>query len=270
MSHVFISYVRNNQRRVKRLCKDLEAHGVTVWLDRKNIGVGRWKQAIRKAIQEGAFFIACFSKEYNDRSMTYMNEELTLAIDIIRQRSIDQPWFIPVKLSPCEIPDRGIGGGETLRDFQYFELYKCWDDGIKQILNVIKPIPSEVQNFIQALQSTREEVRYSAAEALCHVGIPAVVPDLIKALNDEVEVVRAYVVEALGRIGDARAVPALIEALLHDKDKGVRHCAAKALGEIGEPAAVSPLIEALSDKNEEVRLIVAWALNEIRKKAARS
>ena len=63
--HVFISYVRENQKQVDRLCHDLESHGVNVWLDRNDIKPGaRWKNAIRKAIRQDDFFIACFLDEY--------------------------------------------------------------------------------------------------------------------------------------------------------------------------------------------------------------
>jgi hypothetical protein len=33
--------------------------------------------------------MACFSKEYNERDETYMNEELTIAIDKLRKRPSD-------------------------------------------------------------------------------------------------------------------------------------------------------------------------------------
>ena len=138
MAHVFISYVRENLGVVRRLCEELTSHGVEVWLDRKNIMPGvRWKQAIRKAISEGAFFLTCFSKEYNERDKTYMNEELTLAIEELRRRPTDKAWFVPVKLSECEIPDRDIGAGETLQDIQWVELYKDWSSGIQRILESI-------------------------------------------------------------------------------------------------------------------------------------
>ena len=164
MSHVFISYVRENQEDIQRLYDGLTKHGVKVWLDRYDIAPGtRWKQTIRRAIGQGAFFIACFSKEYNAREKTYMNEELTLAIEVLRQRPADQAWFIPVKLSECEIPDRDIGGGETLQDLQYVELYKDWDSGIQRILNVIQPdvpapdnIDADIQKQIDLIESSRE------------------------------------------------------------------------------------------------------------------
>jgi len=135
---VFISYVHENSQEVQQLCDKLIKHGVNVWLDRNNIMPGtRWQWAIQRAIHDEAFFIACFSREYNGRDETYMNEELTLAIERLRRLPHDRAWFIPVKLSECEIPDRSIGAGETLQDLQYVELYKNWDDGIKRILLAI-------------------------------------------------------------------------------------------------------------------------------------
>ena len=144
MNKVFISYVSENIEIVDRLCQELKSHGIQVWLDRNDIDPGsHWEQTIRRAIQQGAFFIACFSKEYNARDRTYMNEELTLAIDELHQRSTDQIWFIPVKLNDCEIPDRDIGGGKTLRALQYVNLYEDWDSCIRRIVEVIQPASSE-------------------------------------------------------------------------------------------------------------------------------
>ena len=140
MKHVFISYVRENKEIVDLFCKDLESYGIKVWLDRNDIDPGTlWEEAIRKAIQEGAFFIACFSKEYSDRRKTYMNQEITLAIDELRSRHTDQAWFIPVKLNECEIPDRDIGAGKTLRSLQVVALYEGWTKGVQRILKVVQP-----------------------------------------------------------------------------------------------------------------------------------
>ena len=137
----------------------LKASGIEVWLDREQIRPGyRWADAIREAISQGDFFIACFSKEYRERSKTYMNEELTLAIEELRQRSASQSWFIPVLLSDYQIPDRIIGAGETLRSIQWVNLYEDWDFGVKNIISVIQPISEEyprldevidINNFVE-------------------------------------------------------------------------------------------------------------------------
>jgi hypothetical protein len=43
-----------------------------------------------------------------------MNEEITQAIEQMRQLPTDQRWFIPVLLSSCNIPDLSISPGVTL------------------------------------------------------------------------------------------------------------------------------------------------------------
>jgi hypothetical protein len=137
--HVFISYVRENQKLVDRLCQDLKSLGVKIWLDRNDITPGIfWEDAIQNAIRDGAFFIACFSEEYNKRISTHMNEELNLAIEILRKRRRGQVWFIPVVLSG-DVPDWEIFPGRTLQSIQWVPLYEDWDAGIQRILSVITP-----------------------------------------------------------------------------------------------------------------------------------
>ena len=142
MPRVFVSYVRENSKDVTRLIEALKTHKVEVWFDQTHLQPGhRWADVIRREIAQGDFFIACFSAEYSKRPKSYMNEEITQAIEQLRQRPNDWPWFIPVLLSDCEIPDRSIGAGETLRSFQWVALYENWDEGVQRILKVIQPEP---------------------------------------------------------------------------------------------------------------------------------
>lgn len=137
--HVFVSYLRENKAAVDQICAALGAHGIHIWLDRDRLKPGqRWKSAIRAAIQEGGYFIACFSSEYAERERAFMNEELTVAIEELRQRPTEQAWFIPVRLSECPIPDRPIGAGETLRDIQWVDLFPNWEAGIARLLTSIR------------------------------------------------------------------------------------------------------------------------------------
>jgi len=149
---VFISYVRDNKDMVDKLCQSLMKAGVDVWLDRNDIAPGsNWKDAIRNAIENGSFFIACFSAEYNARSQTYMNEELNLAIEQLRQRRPSQTWFIPVLLSG-DIPDWQISPGKTLKDLQWVKIDEHnWNSAFQKILRVIGPTPSEKIRTLQLL-----------------------------------------------------------------------------------------------------------------------
>ena len=168
MSHVFISYVRENADLADKLCNDLKQHGVDIWLDRNNIDGGSyWKDSIRNAIKEGAFFIACFSEEYYQKEKSFMNEELSLAIDELRQYSMKKIWFIPVLFSECDIPIRSIGGGYTIADIQFIPLYENWDEGINRIVTVINPKERiELENKIHALANSYREYNY-------HIGVVA-------------------------------------------------------------------------------------------------
>jgi hypothetical protein len=138
--YVFISYVSEDSKIVDRLQRSLEREGIVVWRDRSSLGLGdMWKASIRQAIASGAFFLACFSEASKGRLKSYMNEELTLAVEELRVRSRERAWFLPVVLPGGEVPDRSIGGGETLRDFNYIALSsKSWSAGARKIVQTIK------------------------------------------------------------------------------------------------------------------------------------
>ena len=120
---MFVSYVSENLSLAQQLATDLKAKGVDAWIDRERIRPGqRWREAIRKAIRDGALFIALFTPEYSRRSKSYMNDELTIAIDELRQQPTDRSWFVPLVALGGTVPDRPIGGGETLRDLQWLDL----------------------------------------------------------------------------------------------------------------------------------------------------
>ncbi|MGK7872981.1 MAG: toll/interleukin-1 receptor domain-containing protein [Xenococcaceae cyanobacterium] len=158
MRHVFISYVTEDHELVSVIKQVLEHNGIKVWLDRDSLKPGsRWKDAIRDAINRGTFFVACFSDSYIDREATYMNEELTLAIEQLRLRPHDTSWFIPIRLSNCSIPNRSIGAGETLNDLQRIDLFNDLYEGLQSLYEVLLPSVApekifgmQLHNIIQA------------------------------------------------------------------------------------------------------------------------
>jgi TIR domain len=116
----FVSYVHEDSAAVDRLCRLLNEEGVKTWRDRDDLAPGdRWKTAIQEAIRQHAMaFIACFSRTYTGRHRSYMNEELTIAVEEARLRPRDRAWLFPVPLDACEIPALALGAGEDLRDLQ--------------------------------------------------------------------------------------------------------------------------------------------------------
>jgi HEAT repeat protein len=281
MTHVFVSYVREDREIVDRLTKELVARGITVWLDRHDLEVGiRWADAIKRAIQEGKFFMACFSKEYSKRSRTYMNEELTIAIDELRARPTDTAWFLPVLLDDTGIPQRAISKAEDLTSIQAVKLYEDWKQGIRRILRALgysDPIAARIRNLTDMLNRPFEAEKLHAIAELSSLldskaavkssGIgPAVaeaIPALITALADGKGKVREAAVEALGKIGQT-AVPALVD-VLNNRDAASRCAATEALERIGSAAAesVPALTNALKSRATTVRWCAAAALGSI-------
>lgn len=136
---VFVSYVRDDSKVVNRICNAFHQNGIEYWLDRDEIEPGKmWGHAIRDAINKGAFFLACFSRKYENRTETYMNEELLIGINILRTKPYNSGWLIPIKLSPCEIPKFDICAGKTLQDLHYLNFYEGWDTEIKRLIDMIK------------------------------------------------------------------------------------------------------------------------------------
>ncbi len=139
VNKVFISYVHDDSKTVDRLFRDLRQSGIDAWIDRESLRPGQfWPDAIRSAIRNGDFFIACFSNRFNKKTSSYMNEELIVAIEELRKRPIHIEWFIPILFSG-EVPDYNIGAGRSLRDIQYLTLSKNnWHEGMGRLINVLK------------------------------------------------------------------------------------------------------------------------------------
>lgn len=138
--HAFISYVREDGRRVDRLQGILEAAGIRVWRDTANLGPGQdWKMQIRQAITSSSLvFIACFSENSEMRQESYQYEELILAVEQMRSRRPGQPWLIPVRFAECQIPDFDLGAGRTLDSLQRVDLFSdSWETGAARLVAAV-------------------------------------------------------------------------------------------------------------------------------------
>jgi hypothetical protein len=189
MTSVFVSYIQEDSKVVSRLADVLREFLVKVWLDKESLKPGlRWQDQIRKGISEGDFFLACFSEAYVKRQKTYMNEELTLAVEELRLRPTDRAWFIPVKLTQCSVPSRSIGAGETLSSIQWIDLHSGWETGIEKLLSVIVPGSERIPKLIAQLNHQSARRRIEAIEALGTIGPLAsrvAVPKLLELIQSE-------------------------------------------------------------------------------------
>jgi hypothetical protein len=86
MARVFISYIHENRSAVEKLDQALQSYGLDVRTDFSLPAGTRWRSYLRCEITSGDVFIGCFSDQYNKKPKSYMNEELTLAIEQLRLR----------------------------------------------------------------------------------------------------------------------------------------------------------------------------------------
>ncbi|MFC7487850.1 toll/interleukin-1 receptor domain-containing protein [Knoellia sp. CPCC 206453] len=123
--HVFVSYVREDNEEVDKLCQVLEAAKIPYWRDRTSLGPGEtWKAQIRDAIRRGSLvFLGCFSDNSRAKERSHMNEELTLAVEEYRQRAPGRTWLIPVRFDHGDVPEWDLGAGQTLSDLNYADLF---------------------------------------------------------------------------------------------------------------------------------------------------
>ena len=184
--YVFISYVTENENVIYQIKQILEENGIRTWTHKDAVNAGSYsREQIQEGIKKSTYFLACFSNEYRERDTTYMNEELTIAIDELRKRhtDTDKPWFIPIKLNQCEIPKRDIGNGRTLIDIMYWELFPDLSN-IEKLVDIFKDgkISKTVFKHNDDIHVAGGQLK--AAQSLFEKGN---IDDAIKLLSDAID-----------------------------------------------------------------------------------
>jgi len=100
--HIFISHTTEDDAFVKSLRDNLEQHGLTVWIDSRNLrGCFFLNSEIKKAIEDAeAFLLVVSSHTFKSR---WMKKEITHALKIKKKRG-DDFLVIPLLLDGIE-PD---------------------------------------------------------------------------------------------------------------------------------------------------------------------
>ena len=139
LNHAFLSYTSDDSDYVNKLAHALEIHGINIWLDKERLQpVILWQRAIKDAIDNGMYVIACFSKNYCRQLETTLLEELKIVLERLHKSPTDKAWFVPIKILRCDIPDTKIGAGLPLKNLQWIDLSQSWNEGIKKIVERIK------------------------------------------------------------------------------------------------------------------------------------
>ena len=118
-----------------------------------------------------------------------------------------------------------------------------------------------IPELVAALEDESDEVRQSAAMALCHHPRPQAVSPLIRALSDPDTLTAKLASNALVLIG-VEATPALL-GVLRSGSRSARLEAARALAEIKDPRAIPGLMKALETDSALLQYWVGNGLDKL-------
>ena len=128
---VFIAYVEEDLRTVKRLYRTFAEHGFRPWLDKMKLMPGQnWPRAIETAIQASDFFVACFSRRATSKRGSF-HSELRYALACAAKIPLDEIFLVPLRLDDCVVPRR------ISKQVQYVDLFPNWDGGVRRLIAVI-------------------------------------------------------------------------------------------------------------------------------------
>jgi hypothetical protein len=129
---VFLAYAVEDFPIIERLFHALETEGFAPWMDREKLLPGqRWKRALRRAVANSDYFIACFSRLSVGKRGGFQ-EELREALNCALALPLEEIYFIPVRLNPCDVPE------EIRREVQYVDLFPRFQDGVDKIVETIR------------------------------------------------------------------------------------------------------------------------------------
>ncbi|HUB77998.1 MAG TPA: TIR domain-containing protein [Bryobacteraceae bacterium] len=132
LPQVFVAYVKEDARLVRRLCDALEAVGFNPWMDERKLVPGQnWPRAIESAIETSDFFLACYSENSVNKKGGFQ-AEIRYALDCARQIPLEEIFIVPVRLGPCRVP-RSIQ-----RELQYVDLFPDWIDGVARLAATLR------------------------------------------------------------------------------------------------------------------------------------
>jgi iron(II)-dependent oxidoreductase len=104
-----------------------------------DVGGGkRWRDALRTAIKNSAFVIACLSR----RSVTkrgYVQRELREALDLCQEMPGDRTFLIPLRREPCALPTISAGG-LRLEDLQWIDAFAA--GSLRDLIRAINLVDS--------------------------------------------------------------------------------------------------------------------------------
>lgn len=119
---IFLAHAKEDSVWVRSLYDFLEIIGVDPWMAPDDITPGeQWPDAIRKVLQSVDFVVACLSRNSIEKR-GYVQREFRMALDLYHEIPTSSLFLIPLRLSPCEVPDLQVGT-INLRSLQWVDAF---------------------------------------------------------------------------------------------------------------------------------------------------
>jgi len=140
---LFLSYAHEDIGMAKKIYNDLKRYGLDIWFDSESVLPGqKWKDAIEKAIKQSNYYLVLLSS-YTMTEIGFVQKELKIAFEILKQSPEDDIHIIPVRLEECN-PSQII----KLSDARWIDLFpeSEYRDALKKILYIVSPRAFSLRN----------------------------------------------------------------------------------------------------------------------------
>jgi tetratricopeptide (TPR) repeat protein len=128
---VFLSYASEDLNQVLMVYEGLKKRKVNVWIDKKDLGKGRWKPQIMKAISRSRDFVICLSnnalKKISGEKPGFQDVELQIAWEFAREQDERGFTIIPIRLKDCGRGDMRLSG------WQQYDFFPDLKKGLDQL-----------------------------------------------------------------------------------------------------------------------------------------
>lgn len=128
---IFVSYARKDLERVGPICEKLKNQKFDLWFDQEGLIAGeRWEDKIRDVINNSRIFLLFLSSSWVE-SRSYVQKELRIALEVLKEMPSDQVYIVPVRLDDCKVPPE-------LSDLHWMNV---WDDSqTDKLINALTTI----------------------------------------------------------------------------------------------------------------------------------
>ncbi|MBL8229641.1 MAG: toll/interleukin-1 receptor domain-containing protein [Bryobacterales bacterium] len=128
---VFLAYVEEDLPQARKIFAALKEEGCDPWLDKEKLLPGQnWPRRIEAAISVADFFVPLFSR-HSICKRGQFQAELRYALDCVKQRPIDNNFFVPLRLEECCVPSR------ITDSIQYVDMFPDWELGMERLVKTV-------------------------------------------------------------------------------------------------------------------------------------